>query len=58
MSNLAFLGLVLVLSAIGCAGLWLRHRQPNTMEAQMDAFARELRAMAPESHAGRGRRPA
>ncbi|MHB8669338.1 MAG: hypothetical protein ACYDAD_02065 [Acidimicrobiales bacterium] len=57
MSNLAFLGLALVLSAVGCGGLWLRHRKPSTMEAQMDAFARELRAMAPEP-ARRERRPA
>lgn len=49
MSNLAYLGVVLVVSVVGCGVLWLRNRKPRSMEAHMDEFARVLRAMAPET---------
>ena len=48
MSNLLYLALAVVLSAIGCLILWLRHRKPRSLEYGIDAFHRELRALAPE----------
>jgi len=42
------LGVAIVISLIGCGLLWLRHRKPRTMAAHMDAFSRELQALAPD----------
>ena len=53
MTNLAYLGLAVVISLIGCLILWLRHRKPRSMQAHMERFAQELEALAPEP---RGRR--
>src|SRR5262249_34956232 len=47
-SILLWLIAVLVLSVLGSLGLWLRHGQPTSLESGMDAFARGLRAVAPE----------
>jgi hypothetical protein len=55
LSNLAYLGSAVVISLVGCLLLWLRNRKPQSMEAHMEAFARELRALAPEPD-GRQRR--
>ncbi|MFN0089647.1 MAG: hypothetical protein ACKVWR_05170 [Acidimicrobiales bacterium] len=46
-SSLAFLLLALGLSAIGVAALWLFRSRPPTMEADMEQFNRQLRALAP-----------
>lgn len=47
MSNLAYLGIAVVISLIGFLVLWLRHRRPQSMEHSLRAFARELDALAP-----------
>ena len=47
-SNLVYLLLALVLSGIGWLFLWLRHRQPTSVEYGIDEFNRELRALAPD----------
>ena len=54
--NLAFLGLAVVLSLVGCLLLWLRRRRPKSMEANVREFARELAALAPGPPPGRGTR--
>jgi hypothetical protein len=47
MSNLAYLGLAVGLSFLGLFVLWLIRRRPHSMEAGMEAFNRELQALAP-----------
>lgn len=47
MSALAFLGIAVVVSLLGCLTLWLRSRQPTSMDAHIRDFARELDALAP-----------
>jgi hypothetical protein len=46
-SALVFLAIALVLSVLGCGILWLRHRQPSSMESGIDGFRREMEALAP-----------
>ncbi len=47
MSNLAYLGIAVVISVVGCLVLWLRYRRPQSMEESVRAFSRELEALAP-----------
>jgi hypothetical protein len=47
-SALLFLGIAVAVSLVGCSVLWLRSRQPRSMEAHIREFSRELRALAPE----------
>jgi hypothetical protein len=47
-SNLLYLVLALLFSVVGSLILWYRHRKPRTMEAGIDEFSRELKALAPE----------
>jgi hypothetical protein len=47
MSAIVFLLIVLVVSAIGSLILWLQHRSPSTLESGIDAFQREMDALAP-----------
>lgn len=47
MSNLAYLGMAVGLSALGLFTLWLARRRPRSMQAGMEAFSRELQALAP-----------
>ncbi len=47
MNALVFLLIVVVVSAVGSLILWLQHRSPNTLESGIDAFQREMRALAP-----------
>ena len=50
MSNsVLFLLGVVVLSLLGGFVLWLRERSPQSMEAHMKAFERQLEALSPES---------
>jgi hypothetical protein len=49
MSAVAFLLIVVVVSAIGGLVLWVQHRQPNTLESGLDAFKREMDALAPSA---------
>jgi hypothetical protein len=50
MSNLLYLGAAAAISAVGMFVLWLARRRPRSMQAGMDAFNRELRALAPREH--------
>ena len=56
MSSLLYLLVAVALSAIGCTLLWLRHRKPRRLEAGIDEFSRELRALAPDDRDARGGR--
>jgi hypothetical protein len=48
MSNLLFLGLAVVFTAIGCVVVWLRQRKPSGVDDGIEAFKRELDALAPD----------
>lgn len=48
MSNLLYLGIAVGLSIIGCLVLYLRNRKPTSLNAGIEEFQRELRALAPE----------
>lgn len=54
MSPLAFLLLAVVIAVVGTVALWLRQRQPTSIEASIEEFHREMRALAPEDRPGRG----
>jgi hypothetical protein len=56
MSALVFLAIAVGLSAIGCVVLWVRHRQPKSVESGIDAFRREMLALAPSRDEPRRRR--
>lgn len=57
MSSLVFLLIVVVVSGIGSFILWLRHRSPTTLESGIEAFQREMEALAPpDDQAGPDRR--
>ena len=58
MNALLFLGIAVGLSAIGCLVLWLRSRQPGSMEAHIRDFERELDALAPGTPLDRAAPPA
>jgi hypothetical protein len=49
MSSLIYLLVALLLSIAGSLILWLRHRKPHSLESGIDAFTRELKALAPKS---------
>lgn len=55
MSGLVFLLAALALSVVGSVVLWLRYRQPTSMEQGIDDFSREMQALAPERRADFGR---
>ena len=55
MNALIFLGIAVVLSLVGCGILWVRSRQPGSMEAHIRDFERELNALAPGDPADRPR---
>jgi hypothetical protein len=44
---IGFLLIVLVVSAVGCLILWIQHRSPSTLESGIEAFQREMDALAP-----------
>ena len=48
MSNLLYLGIAVLLSVIGCIVIWLRNRKPTSLEAGIEEFQRELRALEPD----------
>jgi hypothetical protein len=48
-SNLAYLVGAVVLAIIGGFAVWLHHRQPKSIDANVDAFQRGLQAIAPDS---------
>jgi hypothetical protein len=47
MQAVLFLAIAVVVCVIGGAVLYVQHRQPNTLESGMDAFRREMDALAP-----------
>jgi hypothetical protein len=47
-SALVFLLLALLVSVVGCAVLWYQHRTPNTLDSGIEAFRREMDALAPQ----------
>ena len=47
MQAVMFLAIAVVVCAIGGVVLYVRHRQPSTMESGMDSFRREMDALAP-----------
>jgi hypothetical protein len=49
LSNLLYLAGALVAATLVSAGYVLRHRRPRSMEAAINEFSRELRALAPDS---------
>ena len=56
MSNLLYLGFAVVLSAIGVLWIYLRNRKPTSLNAGIEEFQRELRALAPDKRPeGQGR---
>jgi hypothetical protein len=55
MSSLAFLAVAVALSLLGSLILWLRHRRPRSLEAGIDEFTRELKALAPDRKSGEKR---
>lgn len=55
MTNLLYLFIALALSALGSFILWYRHRKPRSVEAGIDEFSRELRALAPDTSRGESR---
>lgn len=48
MSNLLYLGIALAVSVVGILALWLRNRRPQSLEAGIEQFQRELRALGPQ----------
>jgi hypothetical protein len=56
-SNLLYLVVAVALSVVGSIILWFRHRKPTSMEHGIESFNKELRALAPEQHDRRDRRP-
>ena len=48
MTGLVFLLVAVVLSALGTAVLYLRHRDPSSMDHGVEEFQREMRALAPD----------
>jgi hypothetical protein len=49
LSNLAYLLGAVVLAIIGGVIVWLHHRQPKSVDANVESFHRGLRALAPDS---------
>lgn len=49
LANLAYLIGAVVLAVIGGTVVWLRHRQPKSVDANVASFNRGLRALAPET---------
>ena len=47
MTGLVFLLVAVLISVLGSAILFLRHRDPTTLDHAIDEFQREMRALAP-----------
>ena len=48
MTAVIFLLLAVVISAVGCAVVYFRSRQPTSLESGIDAFRREMQALSPD----------
>jgi hypothetical protein len=53
-SNLLYPLIAVVVAALLCVGVVLQHRRPKSVEANMEAFNKGLRALAPDSDGGKG----
>src|SRR5260370_14127552 len=53
LANLVYLAGALLAATLVSAIYVLRHRKPRSMEAAINAFSRELRALAPDSRSER-----
>lgn len=49
MTGFVFLLIAFALSIGGSLVLWLRHRDPTTLDHAIDEFQREMRALAPDT---------
>jgi hypothetical protein len=49
LSNLAYLIGAVVLAFIGGLAVWLHHRQPKSVDANVESFQRGLQAIAPDA---------
>ena len=49
MTGFVFLLIAFALSIGGSLVLWLRHRDPTTLDHAIDEFQREMRALAPDA---------
>jgi hypothetical protein len=62
LGNLAYLIGAIVLAVLGGIAVWLRHRKPKSVDANMASFKRGLNALAPDLRPGQvsgpGRRAA
>jgi hypothetical protein len=47
MQAILFLGIAAVVVIVGGLVLYVQHRQPSTLESGLDAFKREMDALAP-----------
>ena len=56
MSNLLYLVIAVALSLVGSLILWLRTRQPRSLESGIQQFSKGLRALAPDAGDERERR--
>jgi hypothetical protein len=52
-TNLAFLLVAVVLSAVGVLVLWLRNRPTSSPTASIDEFSEKMRALAPDDDGAR-----
>ena len=57
MENLLYLLAAIVLSIVVSVIIVVRNRKPTSMEAGIEAFNRELRALAPDKRPATGTRP-
>lgn len=55
MSGVMFLLVAVALSLVGSSLVWLRHRQPTSVDHGIKEFHREMRALAPVVSSGRPR---
>ena len=56
MINLLYLGLAIFVSIVASVVLLMRNRRPRSVEAGIDEFSRELKALAPGPAGSRPRR--
>jgi hypothetical protein len=47
-SNLLYLGIAVVISVLGGLYVYVRNRKPTSLNAGIEEFQRELRALAPD----------
>ena len=56
MINLLYVGLAVFVTVVGSLIMVLRNRRPRSLESGVEAFTRELQALAPEPQASARRR--